>query len=130
MKNLALLPLMFFLSACLLSAAPKNANYSRPTAKAGISDMDTLEMLLLNEQQSIYENHESLASTDSLRLGMGKNRVASTLGHPQQVEVAGNPKYGNERWTYEINVPTLDGYYKERKIIYFEGGSVVGWESH
>ncbi len=59
---------------------------------------------------------------------MPKQKVSLHLGSPNQIEVAGNPKYGNERWVYERSVPTIDGYYKETKVIYFEGGSVVGWE--
>jgi len=127
MKVLSLLILSQFFVACLMT--PEPVETSRKIHPA-ISDLDNLEMLLLNDQQPIYENNRQLASTDNLRLGMQKNRVQRSLGAPSQVEIAGNPKYGNERWVYERSVPTLDGYYKEKKVIYFEGGSVVGWESH
>lgn len=95
-----------------------------------LSDLDNLEMLLLNEQQPIHQNSRKFASTDNIRLGMQRRRVKMSLGSPMHVEVAGNPKYGNERWIYEKEIPTLDGYYTEKQVIYFEGGSVVGWESH
>ena len=127
MKFLSLILLTTFVAGCML--APPPANPSRKTHPE-ISDLDNLEMLLLNEQQPIYESNRNLANIDHLRLGMQKNRVKHRLGAPNQVEVAGNPKYGNERWIYETSVPTLDGYYKEKKIIYFESGTVVGWESH
>ena len=100
------------------------------------SDLDDLEMMLLNDHESIYENRSEerryTASTrgPQIRVGMERRNVQLHLGSPTRVEVAGNPKYGNERWTYETSVPTLDGYYTERKVIYFEGGTVVGWETH
>lgn len=101
------------------------------------SDLDDLEMMLLNEHDSIYETAAPKRNTAShfdvsrnIRLGMARQNVKMSMGSPTQVEVAGNPKYGNERWTYERSVPTLNGYYTERKVIYFEGGSVVGWENH
>lgn len=115
------------LNACLLSS-PRNIDASRKFHPE-ISDLDNLEMLLLNEQESLYESAADSGSEDHLRLGMPKNRVKRTLGLPSQVEVAGNPKYGNERWIYERSVPTLQGYYKERRVMYFEGGRLVGWES-
>lgn len=127
MRILSLLILSQFFVACLMT--PQPAQNSRKVHPA-ISDLDNLEMLLLNDQQSIYQNNRKLSSTDNIHLGMQKNRVKRSLGLPSQVEVAGNPKYGNERWVYVRSVPTLDGYYKEKKVIYFEGGSVVGWESH
>ena len=107
-------------------------NPTEPSIKyhSEISDLDNLEMLLLNEQQPIYENNRDIASSDALRLGMNKKNVKRNLGLPKHVEVAGNPKYGNERWVYEKAVPTMDGYYKEFKVIYFEGGRLVGWETH
>lgn len=126
MKNLLILALCQLLVSCLATPQP-----SAPSRKmhSELSDLDNLEMLLLNDQQAIYTNQSSY-NRGNIRLGMAKQRVKRTLGSPNQVEVAGNPKYENERWTYEENVPTLDGYYKEKKVIYFEGGSVVGWESH
>lgn len=127
MKVLSLLVLSQFFVACLMTPNP-----TEPSRKyhSEISDLDNLEMLLLNEQQPIYENNRDIASSDALRLGMNKKNVKRNLGLPKHVEVAGNPKYGNERWVYEKAVPTMDGYYKEFKVIYFEGGRLVGWETH
>jgi len=100
------------------------------------SDLDSLEMMLLNDHETIYERkskRRSLASNNrignNIRVGMARRNVKMKLGSPTEVEVAGNPVYGNERWTYETSVPTLDGYYTEKKVIYFESGTVVGWES-
>ncbi|MEM7647363.1 MAG: hypothetical protein AAF203_10670 [Pseudomonadota bacterium] len=128
MKFLTILCAGLLFAGCMLR--PPIAPQSHHALHPEISDLDNLEMLLLNEQQPIYESNRNLASTDNIRLGMEKRRVEMNLGLPTHREVAGNPKYGNERWIYEKSIPTLDGYYQEKKVIYFEGGNVVGWESH
>lgn len=61
------------------------------------------------------------ASVDSeVNIGMKKNEVLNSFGHPARVEVAGNPSNENERWAYQVNGAT--------KYIYFESGEVQGWE--
>ena len=51
---------------------------------------------------------------------MNKTQVLTTLGQPQRVEIAGNPRFENVRWLYaEQGSP---------KYIYFESGLVGGWE--
>ncbi len=65
---------------------------------------------------------------NQVSLGMPKRYVQMSMGAPAQVEFAGNPDYGNERWTYEIELPTPNGYVTERRFIYFENHQVVGWE--
>jgi hypothetical protein len=57
---------------------------------------------------------------NTLGIGMSKSDVINTWGRPTRVEVAGNPSYENERWAYKKNGAT--------KYIYFESGSVQGWE--
>ena len=42
------------------------------------------------------------------------------MGKPMRVEIAGNPRYENERWLYRMNGAS--------KYIYFESGQVQGWE--
>ncbi len=52
-------------------------------------------------------------------LGMDKDQVIDRWGRPDQVEIAGNPREGNERWTFFDN--------GQSKRIFFEGGRVQGW---
>lgn len=52
-------------------------------------------------------------------LGMEKSEVVSVWGKPARVEIAGNPKNQNERWSFRE-----DGNVKQ---VYFEGGKVQGW---
>jgi hypothetical protein len=37
--------------------------------------------------------------------------------------------YGYERWNYHRFTPGSDGYQKENRVVYFESGRVVGWET-
>jgi hypothetical protein len=53
-------------------------------------------------------------------LGMTKNDVMESWGKPVRVDIAGNPRNENERWLYKMNGAS--------KYIYFESGSVQGWE--
>jgi hypothetical protein len=122
-------PLTTLIAASLLSACattPPNSQWAR-RSPAAINDLDSLEMLLHHEQFTDNQlTHSSLQS--DLYLGMASGNVSSTLGQPDHIEVAGNPDKGTERWIYVRKVPTMDGYYNERQIIYFEAGTVVGWE--
>lgn len=54
-----------------------------------------------------------------LYLGMAKAQVVSAWGRPTRIEIAGNPKNQNERWSF-----IEDGNVKQ---IYFENGKVQGW---
>jgi hypothetical protein len=56
---------------------------------------------------------------EDLYIGMAKTQVLQVWGKPSRVEVAGNPKNQNERWSF-----VEDGNVKQ---IYFESGKVQGW---
>ena len=58
---------------------------------------------------------------------MSKRAVQESWGEPERIEVAGNPTYGNERWKYSTYVSSTEGFNEEERMIYFEGGRVVGW---
>lgn len=127
MKPILLIALCSFVTSCaLLTTQPIHQKTSRRITPE-MDDLNSLEMLLVNEQDLIQSQHYS--SDPNIRLGMNRSIVQRQMGQPSFVEVAGNPQLGNERWVYETKVPTLRGYYKERKIIYFERGNVVGWEN-
>lgn len=52
-------------------------------------------------------------------VGMDKGQVAKIWGNPHRVDVAGDPSYGNERWTFVEH--------GKRKYVYFAQGKVEGW---
>ncbi|MCB0377546.1 MAG: hypothetical protein KDD33_03575 [Bdellovibrionales bacterium] len=128
MKFVVLAIFAMFLCSCM--TAPVGTSQS---IHPEYSELDDIERMLLSEQeetlQANFDLGESRHERNDVKVGMARRSVQMHLGSPSEVEQAGNPKYGNERWTYEKSVPTLDGYYKEKKVIYFEGGEVVGWET-
>lgn len=73
------------------------------------------------------ELHDLIEAQD-IALGMPQSLVRQSWGDPDSVEVSGNPQFKNERWRYNRYVSTQDGYKPEKKVVYFEGGKVVGWE--
>jgi hypothetical protein len=71
----------------------------------------------------------NLIDTNDVGKGMSRTAVRQSWGEPDIVEVAGNSLYGNERWKYSKQISTEDGYKLETRVIYFESGRVVGWET-
>lgn len=73
-------------------------------------------------QRTIASSVRSYGGTrrSHVLLGMGKNDILASLGKPSRVEIAGNPRYENERWLYNVNGSS--------KYIYFESGRVEGWD--
>lgn len=72
---------------------------------------------------------KSLIETQDIAVGMPQDYVKRSWGDPMSVEVSGNPIYKNERWKYQKFVSAPEGYRKETRYVYFEGGRVVGWET-
>lgn len=71
---------------------------------------------------------QALIEANDITVGMSKDAVKESWGEPEVVEVAGSPIYGNERWKYQEYVSSPEGYLSETRLVYFEGGRVVGWE--
>ena len=67
--------------------------------------------------------------SQDLTLGMTQDLVKKSWGDPETVEYSGNPIYKNEKWRYIRDVPSSNGYKRERRFVFFEGGRVVGWET-
>lgn len=84
--------------------------------------LKTVETEFDNGTQQLIENND-------IARGMSRNAVIQSWGNPDVEEYAGNPVYGNERWVYNKQVSTDQGYKQERRLIYFEAGRVVGWET-
>lgn len=78
--------------------------------------------------QKVQSEMESLVESKDIALGMPAALVRKSWGEPENIEVSGNPQFKNERWKYHKFVTSPDGYKSEKKIVYFEGGRVVGWE--
>lgn len=79
-------------------------------------------------EETVTEDVVKTIENNDISLGMSQKAVMQSWGDPDAVEVAGNPLYGYERWRYNRYVSGNEGYQKEMRIVYFEGGRVVGWE--
>jgi hypothetical protein len=84
---------------------------------------------LATEETTFSPAINQLIENSDIAKGMSKNAVRQSWGEPEFVEVAGNPIYGNERWRYNKLVSSEEGYKQETRLIYFEAGRVVGWET-
>jgi hypothetical protein len=60
--------------------------------------------------------------------GMEMQQVRAVLGEPYDVENAGDPGSGNQRWIYPLGLSGRFGLGSER-FLYFEHGKLVGWEN-
>lgn len=76
----------------------------------------------------VEEDIAEMIDKKDITLGMSQDWVKKSWGAPDLVEVAGNPIYKNERWKYKKYVSSVEGYKLQKRIVYFEGGKVVGWE--
>lgn len=84
---------------------------------------------LLKEEDSYSEPVAKAIEANDISVGMSQKAVRESWGDPDLVESAGNPMYGYERWNYHRFVAGNDGFQKELRVVYFEGGRVVGWET-
>ncbi len=83
---------------------------------------------LSQKDETYSEDVAKAIESNDISLGMSQKAVMESWGDPDAVEVAGNQIYGYERWKYNRYVSGNEGYNKEMRIVYFEGGRVVGWE--
>lgn len=82
------------------------------------------------DQENYPPEVKALIEMNDIAIGFTKKAVRDSWGEPELIEVAGNPIYGNERWYYSDYTSTAEeGYRSLKRIVYFESGVVVGWES-
>lgn len=81
------------------------------------------------DNENFSPSVKALIEVNDIAIGFTKKAVRASWGEPELVEVAGNPMYGNERWHYSDYTSSAEGYRSLRRIVYFESGVVVGWES-
>lgn len=75
------------------------------------------------------KHFDEIVESQDIAIGMPQDYVRKSWGEPTQVETSGNSIYKNERWQYLKQVSTPQGYKQESRLVYFEGGRVVGWET-
>ena len=79
--------------------------------------------------QEPTEGVKGIIESGDIAVGMQMEYVKKAWGEPQTIEVSGHPSFKNEQWKYVRFVATPDGYRQEKRLVYFEGGRVVGWET-
>ncbi|MCX7977417.1 MAG: outer membrane protein assembly factor BamE [Bdellovibrionaceae bacterium] len=84
---------------------------------------------ILQRMNQVDPEMEKIVNEGDIAIGMTTELVRRAWGDPTTVEVSGNPIYRNERWKYIRNVPSSEGYRTEKRIVYFEAGRVVGWDT-
>jgi len=89
-----------------------------------LKNMEEREQYLAGRRGDVLPDFTGVERSNAVRnrdilLGMSKDTVAESWGQPQRVDVAGNPRYENERWTYVKN--------GKLRHVYFESGRVEGW---
>lgn len=72
----------------------------------------------LEDDDSMVKKKPTSSTNRELLHGMTKFDVINQYGEPYSIEVAGNPRFENERWAYRR--------YGAVEYIYFEGGRVQG----
>lgn len=65
---------------------------------------------------------------ETISVGMGMDEVAAVWGEPTHVDTAGDPRSGNQRWTYYSGLSSRYGLGTKR-VVYFEAGHVAGWKN-
>jgi hypothetical protein len=87
-----------------------------------------LQNKFMDRPSTVGKQLAEIIDAQDIALGMPESLVKKSWGEPETVDVSGNPMFKNERWRYQKMVSTPDGFKKETKMVYFEGGKVVGWE--
>ena len=75
------------------------------------------------------KDFDEVVESQDIAIGMPQDYVRKSWGEPNNIETSGNPIYKNERWQYLKQISTPQGYKQESRLVYFEGGRVVGWET-
>lgn len=88
-----------------------------------------LDKRVWTRSQTPTREMQEIIKSGDIAIGMPMDYVRKSWGEPLLREISGNPLFKNERWRYSRSVSTQDGHRTEKRIIFFEGGRVVGWET-
>jgi hypothetical protein len=79
-------------------------------------------------QKNVTSQMQELLDAQDIAVGMPESLVKKAWGEPTHVDVSGIPQFHNQKWVYSKMISSQEGFKTEKKIVYFEGGKVVGWE--
>lgn len=75
-----------------------------------------------------WTSRYSSPTAETISYGMDMGEVSSIWGEPGSVDSAGDPREGNQRWTYYSGLSSRYGLGSKR-VVYFEAGRVAGWKN-
>ena len=81
----------------------------------------------LNWSRSAPEQAETGDQIGDVTLGMTQADVLALWGQPRAAQSAGRSENGNVRWIYTQGPAQWDT--GDSRVLYFENGQVVGWET-
>lgn len=84
---------------------------------------------ILNRPSELAQRYKRLIDNQDIAIGMPNDIVKKSWGDPLNIETSGNALFKNEKWRYMRTVSTPDGFKQEKRVVFFEGGRVVGWET-
>lgn len=83
----------------------------------------------LSDEEGFSDELADLIEKKDISLKMPQKAVLESWGDPEAIEVAGNPIFGFERWRYTRFESSDQGFKRVERLVYFESGVVVGWET-
>jgi hypothetical protein len=123
--------LAIFEGCALLNLEP-NQEQQDPIARAALAERKpALSAPQSNEESPqfnpSYEIQDAIES-GHLVVGMKMMDVLSVWGRPRDIESAGDPNLGHQKWTYSDSL-FQHMQLKPSRVVYFESGRVIGWET-
>ena len=121
---LILISLLTLAPGCALLSLGSDGDTDRTPAQSA-NDPNSIR----DAQEKFNQRIHAAVENRDITLGMPMGTVRTAWGSPTGVDTAGDSKGGNERWTYSDSLNSRYGM-GHSKVVYFERGRVVGWETH
>jgi hypothetical protein len=134
MRNLLVLSLVLLSSCAGMGIGGDEEKELDPIAAVALSLRQGRHPAYAREpatEADLQERQTQLRSAIAQRevlVGMDMRQVTQVLGRPYDIESAGDPGQGNQRWVYPLGLSGRFGLGAQR-VIYFEDGKLVGWEN-
>lgn len=93
--------------------------YEQRTYNQNLKQFEKQKKHEVRNPASVFHYSPRAQAHREIEIGMDMKSVIEKWGNPHRVDTAGNPKLGNERWTFFEN--------GTRKYVYFSKGAVEGW---
>ena len=131
MKSLFFLLVALSAQGCALldfQDTPKDDLDPVARVAGAIRDNGTSNPAALADPEGFNERIREAVAYRELVPGMEMSQVRSVMGEPYDIETAGDPGRGNQRWIYPLGLSGRFGLGSQR-MLYFEDGKLVGWEN-